>query len=147
MAEENNSVSKNIKRIIEQNKAGSLFNYNDFKSCGSYTAIRTAIVDLCKAKYLERICQGVYVKPGTEKDYIPDNITLAIEIDRKNGSIATPKGKTLDFLEGRISKMPTVLNFFSTGSSRTRKLPDGTTVKYTLQRKRKSNDTELYNNL
>ncbi len=134
MVEESNSVRNNIKRIIEQNKVGSLFNANDFKSCGSYTAIRTAIVDLCKEKCLERVCQGVYVKPGTGKEYIPDNITLAIEIDRKNGSIAIPKGETLDFLEGRISKMPKKLEFFSTGSGRTRKLPDGVLVKYTLRR-------------
>ena len=73
MVEESNSVRNNIKRIIEQNKVGSLFNANDFKSCGSYTAIRTAIVDLCKEKCLERVCQGVYVKPGTGKEYIPDN--------------------------------------------------------------------------
>ncbi len=134
MAEEKSSVLKNIKRIIEQNNVGSLFNYNDFKSCGTYSAIRTAIVVLCKNNYLERVCQGVYVKPSTEQKYIPDSITLAKEIERKNGSIATPKGKTLDFLDGRIKKMPTVLEFFSTGSGRTRRLPNGVLVKYTLKR-------------
>lgn len=136
MVEENNSVRKNIKRTIEHKKVGSLFNYNDFKECGPYTAIRTAIVDLCKESCLERVCQGVYVKPdiGNEKEYYPDNITLAKEIDRKNGSIATPRGKTLDFIEGRITKMPNELEFYSTGSGRTIRLPDGMVVKFTLKK-------------
>lgn len=135
--EEKNSVRNNVLRFIEQKKVGSLFNYNDFKDCGSYTAIRTVIVDLCKAKCLERICQGVYVKPGiyASKEYIPDNITLAKEIDRKNGSIATPKGKTLEYVNGKLSNIPQELEFFSTGSGRSIKLPDGTTVKYTFRKR------------
>ena len=136
MEEENNSVRKNIIRIIEQNEVGTLFNYNDFKECGSYTAIRTAVVDLCKAKYLERIWYGIYVKPDIKLsgNYIPDNITLAKEIDRRNGSTATPRKKTLDFLNGKLSKMPNELEFYSNGSGRNIKLPDGTIVKYIFQK-------------
>ena len=145
MVKKNNSVFKNIKRIIDQSDSGTLFNSNDFKDCGPYSAIRTAIVDLCKANYIERVFRGVYVKPdnANSKKYLPDDITLAMEIDRKNGSEATPKGKTLDFIEGRLLEMPKVLDFYSTGSGRTLVLPDGTAVKYTLQ-KISNYDSELY---
>ena len=131
-----NSVYHNIKKIIEQSEVGRLFNYKDFKECGSYSAIRTAVVDLCKANYLERICQGVYVKPdiNNEKNYIPDDITLAFEIDRKNGSVATPKGRTLAYINGILPDMPDILQFYSTGSARRIKLPNGRIVSYTFKK-------------
>lgn len=136
MEEEKTSVRKNMIKIIEQNEVGHLFNYSDFKDCGQYGAIRTAIVDLCRTKHLERVVQGIFVKPalGKQERYIPDNITIAMEIDRKNGSKATPKGKTLEFINGRLSELPKELEFYSTGSGRYLKLPDGTLVKYTLRR-------------
>ena len=136
MPEKENSVYNNIKRIIKQSEVGRLFNYNDFKECGTYTAIRTAVVDLCKANYLERICQGIYVKPdiSNKKNYIPDDITLAFEMDRKNGSVATPRGSTLDYINGILPDMPDKLQFYSTGSGRNIKLPDGRIVSYTLKK-------------
>ena len=130
-----NSVQYNIKQLLAKSKAGTLFNYNDFNDCGTYTAIRSAVVYLCKNKELERICQGVYVKPGKNgENYKPDNITLAKEIDRKNGATQTPKGKTLDYVNGKINKLPNLLEFYSTGSGRIIRLPDGTIVKYSLIR-------------
>jgi len=130
-----NSVQNNIKKMLSASKVGTLFNYNDFKDCGTYTAIRSAVVYLCKNKELERICQGVYVKPGLKgENYIPDNITLAKEIDRKNGATASPKGKTKDYLNGKLDKLPKSLEFYSTGSGRIIQLPDGTIVKYTFLR-------------
>jgi len=136
MEEEKTSVRENMIKIIEQNKVGSLFNYFDFKDCGPYSAIRTAIVGLCRTKHLERVYRGVYVKPdkNASNKYIPDNITLAKEIDRKNGSIATPKGRTLDYVNGKLSEIPSELEFYSTGSGRNLKLPDGTIVKFTFLR-------------
>ena len=134
--EKENSVRQNMMKVIDEKRVGSLFNYDDFKDCGTYTAIRTAVVDLCKANYLERICQGIYVKPDKikSKKYYPDNITLAKEIDRKNGSTAIPRGSTLLYIKGIISDMPNELNFYSTGSGRVIRLPDGTIVRYTLRK-------------
>lgn len=130
-----NSVQNNIKKLLSQSKVGMLFNYSDFCECGTYTAIRSAVVYLCKKNELQRICQGVYVKPGKNgEDYIPDNITLAKEIDRKNGACASPKGKTLDYVNGKTERQPKSLEFYSTGSGRTIQLPDGTIVKYTFLR-------------
>ncbi|MDO4823073.1 MAG: DUF6088 family protein [Bacteroidales bacterium] len=130
-----NSVQNNIKKLLSESKVGTLFNYNDFRDCGTYTAIRSAVVYLCKNKKLERICQGVYVKPGRKgENYFPDNITLAKEIDRKNGATASPKGETQDYLNGKIDKLPKSLEFYSTGSGRKIQLPDGTIVKYTFLR-------------
>ncbi len=76
MEEEKTSVRKNIIKIIEQNEVGHLFNYSDFKDCGQYGAIRTAIVDLCRTKHLERVYRGIFVKPNTNasKKYKPNNI-------------------------------------------------------------------------
>ena len=137
MAFKENSVYNNIKRIVERSDIGHLFNYTDFRDCGKYTAIRTAVVDLCKQNYLERVCQGIYVKPDKlkSKSYLPDDITLAIEIDRKNGAEPTPKGETLEFLNGIRKKKPKILEFYSTGSGRKRVLPSGTVVKYSFIRK------------
>ncbi len=134
---EKKSVLQNIKQIVDQSQVGGLFNYNDFRDCGPYSAIRSAVVELCKANYLERICQGIYVKPDKIKShaYIPDNILLAKEIDRKNGSVATPKGDTLDYVNGVMRKMPKELQFYSTGSGRIVTLPDGTIVKFYLSKR------------
>lgn len=130
-----NSVHNNIKKLLNKSEVGTLFNYNDFKDCGTYTAIRSAVVCLCKNNELERVCQGVYVKPGRKgENYIPDNITIAKEIDRKNGATAYPKGKTLEYVNGLTDKLPKPLEFYSTGSGRIIKLPDGTIVKYTFIR-------------
>ena len=127
------SVRNRMKLMIESDDIGHLYNINDFRECGPYSAIRTVLVDFCKSKVLERVFRGIYVKPGTNKrreSYLPDDITLAKEIDRKNGSIATPKGKTLDYVNGIISEKPKVLEFYSTGSGRTVKLSSGVMVKY-----------------
>ena len=121
-----NSVQSNIKKLLADSEIGTLFNYNDFRSCGTYTAIRSAVVYLCKNKLLERVCQGVYVKPGKRGEkYIPDDITLAKEIDRKNGATAYPKGKTLEYFNGKIDRQPKLLEFYSTGSGRIIQLPVG----------------------
>lgn len=129
-----NSVKNNIKKLLADSQVGTLFNYNDFSSCGTYTAIRSAVVYLCKNKLLERVCQGVYVKPGSKGErYNIDNIMLAKEIDRKNGAIATPRGKTLEYVNGQLKQLPSILEFYSTGSGRIIQLPDGTVVKYTLR--------------
>lgn len=139
MTVKENSVCSNVKRIIDQSEIGRIFNYRDFDSCGPYTAIRTAVVELRKNNYLERVCQGIFVKPDktSNKSYIPDDVTLAIEIDRKNGAIAVPKGATLDYINGKITKKPRELEFYSNGSGRVIYLPNGTKVKYTFLKRLK----------
>lgn len=127
------SVRNRMKLMIESGAIGHLYNINDFCECGPYSAIRTVLVDFCKSNVLERVFRGIYVKPGTNKRnkmYLPDDITLAKEIDRKNGSIATPKGKTLDYVNGKISEKPKVLEFYSTGSGRNVQLSNGVLIRY-----------------
>lgn len=131
MAFKEDSVHSNIIKLLSEEKPGKTFVYDDFSECGTYAAIRSAVVKLCKEKYLLRICQGVYIKPSpTGENILPDNITLAIEIDRRSGAKATIKEKSRKYSREKTSIGSKELHMWSTGSSRRIKLPDGTVVKY-----------------
>lgn len=119
----------NIQRFLLSQQPGTTFVYSDFKHCGSYESIRSVVVDLCKKRKLVRICQGVYVKPSVDgSEYMPDNVAIAKEIDRKNGG----KAVLFDEIAEEISRglKPAVLKFHTNKSTRTNVLPDGTIANY-----------------
>lgn len=126
-----NSVTQNIILFLKSKKCGTTFIYDDFAECGAYTAIRTSVVKLCKSGHIQRICQGVYIKPNEDGTItLPSNINIAIEIDRRQSDYTYPYGATLEFVEGKIKKMPKTLCFNTHGSTRKIELPDGSIVKY-----------------
>lgn len=130
-SDNDNSVSQNIILLLKGKKIGTTFIYKDFAECGSYTAIRSAVVKLCKSGHLRRVCQGVYIKPDINGTFsLPDNIHIAMEIDRRRSDYTAPYGTTLDYLEGKLKEMPKTLHFNTHGSTRIVTLPDNSIVKY-----------------
>lgn len=126
-----NSVFQNIILFLKDKKIGTTFIYDDFAECGSYTAIRSAVVKLCKSGHLRRICQGVYVKSNSDGTFtLPNNIHIALEIDRRNSDYTAPYGTTLDYIKGKLKQMPNTLYFNTHGSTRIITLPDNSIVKY-----------------
>lgn len=130
-SDNDNSVSQNIILFLKDKEMGTTFIYKDFAECGTYTAIRSAVVKLCKSGHLRRVCQGVYMKPNVNGTFtLPDNIHIAMEIDRRRSDYTVPYGTTLDYLEGKLKEMPKTLHFNTHGSTRIVTLPDNSIVKY-----------------
>lgn len=132
MVEKDLSIPKRLINFLKDKKAGTTFIYEDFKSCGPYSPVRSAVVFLCKTRKLARVCQGVYVKPGNNGKYeIPSNCQIIKELDRRNGGIPMPKDKeTTAYISGQLSYNPKILSFYTNSSTRRFKLPDGTLVKF-----------------
>lgn len=129
--EKNNSVTQNLLEYLKDKTSGTTFIYDDFSGCGTYTAIRSSVVKLCREGYLHRVCQGVYVKPNVDGSFAKlSNIHIAREIDRRTSDMTEPYGSTLDYVEGKIKKKPSILYFNTHSATRQIELPDGTIVKY-----------------
>lgn len=114
------STLSQIYKLVELEEAGKTFIFSDFDGCGSYTSVRSAVTRLCDKKVLTRLCQGVYMKPGTD---LPDTLHIAKEIARRNRTLAQVKN---DEYIGKTR----VITLTTTGSTRSITLPDGTVLKY-----------------
>lgn len=126
------STPNRIIRFLEDKKEGTTFIYDDFRSCGDYVSIRSAVVHLCKKRMLIRVCQGVYVKPLHNGVMIKlSDYQIIKDIDRRNGGTPIPKGEeTKNYIDGAINYKPKELHFYTNSSSRKIKLSDGTIVKF-----------------
>lgn len=110
-----------LKAFLDTQPEGSTFVSDDFREFGTYACIRSAIVRMCKNNVLIRLCQGVYMKTGAK---VPDKIYLAKEIARRSGAKARLK-------EDEKKGGTRILTFYTTGSTRSMILEDGTVIKYT----------------
>lgn len=126
------STTEKILQFLSNKEEGFLFGYETLSECGTYACLRSSIMRLCKIGEVCRVCQGLYIKKtkGVKNGMFPDNITIAIEIDKKVGGSPVPYGDTALYLEKRLNRCPKILNFRTTSSTRSLVLSDGTVVKY-----------------
>lgn len=115
-----NSTTTRISAFLKTQKEGTTFVYDDFKELGSYSCIRSAIVRLCENNELIRLCQGVYMKPGTD---VPDIVHIAKEIARRSKS-------KVELKEDEYRGNTRIISFYTNGSTRSLTLDDGAVIKY-----------------
>lgn len=114
------STYSKILDYINSQKKGTLFISNDFMDFGSNKNIRSTLVRLCESKVLRRIFRGIYIKFD---DDIPDVITIAKEICRKNGS-------TSSVIKEEYFNTTRIITLNTNGSTRAITLNDGCVLKF-----------------
>ena len=89
--------SKMIEKMIDDKKEGTLFIINDFKGVSSYETIKKVVQRLVLRGKLEKVIDGIYMKPGYSEKWninVSCNIyELAECIARKNGWDIVPTGE------------------------------------------------------
>lgn len=115
-------TSKNqIEKKIIKSSRGELFFADDFTKYGSSENIRQVLSRLEKEGVLERIAQGIYLKP--KKDSLlgkiyPTTEEIAREIAKRDKSRIAPTGVLALFLLGLTTQIPLKAVYLTDGSQR-----------------------------
>ncbi len=114
--------SKDIENIIDNKEDGELFIINDFLSITSYENVKKIIQRLIKKNKLEKIIDGIYMKPKYSKTWdmkISCNIyDLADCIARKNGWDIIPTGEVAINYFGLSTQLQSKYIYVSSGPYR-----------------------------
>ena len=113
------SVNSIIELKINRLNSGQVFFASDFKELGTSTAIRKSLSRLVESKQVERMGQGIYVKPKKDKvlgKILPSMEELAESLARKEHIKIKPSGQYALNKVGLSTQVPTKLVFLSTGN-------------------------------
>ena len=113
------SVNSIIELKINRLKLGQAFFASDFKELGTSTAIRKSLSRLVESKQVERMAQGIYVKPKKDKvlgKILPSMEELAESLAKKEHINIKPTGQYALNKVGLSTQVPTKLVFLSTGN-------------------------------
>jgi hypothetical protein len=123
------SVNSIIEWKINKLKSGKVFFASDFKEIGTSTAIRKSLSRLVESKHIERIAQGIYVKPKNDKVFgkiLPSIKDLAESLAKKEHVKIKPSGQYALNKVGLSSQVPMRLVFQTTGNSKNIKIGKST---------------------
>lgn len=105
---------------IERSEPHSVFFISDFVDKGSSETIRKIFFQATEAGMLERVSQGIYVKPKESRfGRIPVSLEkLAVEIADRDKSRILPSGSTAANMLGLSTQIPMNMSYITTGSTR-----------------------------
>lgn len=105
---------------IERSEPHSVFFISDFVDKGSSETIRKIFIQATEAGMLERVSQGIYVKPKESRfGRIPVSLEkLAVEIADRDKSRILPSGSTAANMLGLSTQIPMNMSYITTGSTR-----------------------------
>lgn len=115
------SVNHIIELKINRFKPGKVFLPSDFKELGTSTAIRKALSRLVETGQVERMGQGIYVKPKNDKVFgkvLPSMEQLAEALAKKEHVKIKPSGQYALNKVGLSTQVPMRLVFLTTGNSK-----------------------------
>jgi hypothetical protein len=116
---------------INRLKLGQAFFASDFKELGTSTAIRKSLSRLVESKQVERMAQGIYVKPKKDKvlgKILPSMEELAESLAKKEHINIKPTGQYALNKVGLSTQVPTKLVFLSTGNPKKIKIGKSTII-------------------
>jgi hypothetical protein len=125
------SVNSIIELKINRLKLGQAFFASDFKELGTSTAIRKSLSRLVESKQVERMAQGIYVKPKKDKilgKILPSMEELAESLAKKEHINIKPTGQYALNKVGLSTQVPTKLVFLSTGNPKKIKIGKSTII-------------------
>ncbi len=125
-----NSSYTAIKNKIEASARGTLFFPDDFATCGSSDAVRSALVRLCKNEILVRVAQGIYCYPKIDAKWgsgiIPPSIEdIANGIAKRDRVRIAPTGAYVLNVLGLSTQVPANVVYVTDGSQRRIKIGKG----------------------
>lgn len=125
------SVNSIIELKINRLKLGQAFFASDFKELGTSTAIRKSLSRLVESKQVERMAQGIYVKPKKDKilgKILPSMEEVAESLAKKEHITIKPSGQYALNKVGLSTQVPTKLVFLSTGNPKKIKIGKSTII-------------------
>lgn len=114
------AIKNIIMEKIEKSSPHSIFFISDFVNIGSPETVRKIFFQATKYGTLERVGQGIYVKPKESRfGKIPVPLELiAQEIAERDKCQILPTGSTAANLIGLSTQVPMNLSYITTGSTR-----------------------------
>ncbi len=117
------SIDDQIEEIIEKAKEGALFFVDDFSSIGSRAAIYTTLHRMTKRGLIERVAQGIYVKPRLSEllnsEIMSTAEELAKAIANRDRARLLPTGSYALHALGLSTQIPLKLVYYTDGKART----------------------------
>jgi hypothetical protein len=115
-------IDKKILKRIKSNKRGVIFFPEDFSDLGSSGAVRLALHRLVQQKEVNRIAQGIYVRPKQSKlvgEVLPTAEEIAAAIARRDRATIIPTGAYALNATGLSTQVPMKLVYYTDGTPRT----------------------------
>lgn len=119
------SIESKIKKSISRKKRGELLFPDDFRGLGSSEAVRLALHRLEKEGYVQRVAQGIYVRPKISKyagEVLPTAEEIAMAIAKRDKIRLVPTGAYALSALGLSTQVPMKLVFLTDGAPREIKL-------------------------
>lgn len=134
-----NSSYKAMYDIVAHAKEGTIFIPDDFTTCGTPDAVRSALSRLCRNGHLCRFAKGIYYIPtydkwdGTLRE--PSLDAIALRIAQRDNARVIPTGTYALNKLGLSTQVPTNIIYITDGSARQMKFGEGKSITF-----RHSND-------
>lgn len=114
-------IKNSVLKKIESSDPHSIFFISDFADSGSPETIRKIFFHATMDGLLERISQGIYVKPKESRfGRVPVALeSIAQKIADRDKCVILPTGNTAANLIGLSTQIPMNLSYITTGSTRT----------------------------
>ncbi len=119
------SVESKIRKSISRKKRGELLFPDDFRGVGTSEAIRLALHRIEKEGFIQRVAQGIYVRPKTSKyvgEVLPTAEEIAMAIAKRDKIRLVPTGVYALSALGLSTQVPMRLVFLTDGAPREIKL-------------------------
>lgn len=115
------SVEMQVLEKIKRNLRGTLFFVDSFAKIANAKATNKALERLVKSGEIERIAQGIYVRPVID-DYIgkvlPSIEEIAVAIAKRDRATLVPTGSYAMYKLGLTTQVPLNIVFYSDTSAR-----------------------------
>ena len=115
------SVQNRIKGKLKRMPKGSIVFISDFADIGTDTAIRQALLRLCKEEYLIRLSKGIYYYPKINKLLgliKPSADQIAEAIGNRDQARIIPTGSYAQYRLGLTTQIPMNVVYLTDGSPR-----------------------------
>ena len=115
------NIKQDVMTTIADSEPHSVFFISDFQRLGSPETIRKIFFQASLEGMLERISQGIYVKPKESRfGKVPISLEkLAFKIADRDHSTILPTGSTAANIIGLSTQIPMNLSYITSGSTRT----------------------------
>lgn len=115
------SIEIQVLDKIKRNPRGMLFFVNSFVKIGNAKAVNKALERLVKSGEIERVAQGIYVRPVID-DYIgkvlPGIEEIAVAIAKRDRATIVPTGSYAMYKLGLTTQVPLNIVFYTDTSAR-----------------------------
>lgn len=114
-------IKNSVMKKIERSNPNSVFFISDFTDTGSPETIRKIFFQAAEAGTLERVGQGIYVKPKESRfGKVPVSLeNIAYEIADRDKCQILPTGSAAANMIGLSTQIPMNLSYITSGSTRT----------------------------